>query len=142
MDDTDAKKFLNNKKVRAPFGDKGCIRHMLMSDAEQSRTRSASHLPLVEQVRAALHVSPKAGEWQLCTDRIKYTHDIPSMIPIHKHLIAKGLRCISAPQPRTPLRLPPRPSRRGLSRCPSASPALPPLLLPVLIGHASSLISY
>ena len=44
------------------------------------------------QVRAAFHVAPEAGPWHLCTNRIKYTHDISTMIPVHTSLIAAGLR--------------------------------------------------
>ena len=43
-------------------------------------------------MRVAFHVSPEAGPWHLCTNRIKYTHDIETMIPVHTSLIAAGLR--------------------------------------------------
>jgi hypothetical protein len=29
------------------------------------------------------------GPWQLCSDRIDYTHELGSMIPIHVELTAK-----------------------------------------------------
>jgi serine carboxypeptidase-like clade I len=34
------------------------------------------------------------GSWEICTDRIRYFHDIESMIHIHKELVARGVRAL------------------------------------------------
>ncbi|CAM8928599.1 unnamed protein product [Rhodiola kirilowii] len=45
-----------------------------------------------EDVRKAIHAKPAnvSGEWDLCTDRLTFSHDARSMIPYHKNLTAKG----------------------------------------------------
>lgn len=35
-----------------------------------------------------------AGDWELCTDKIRYYHDAGSMIPFHKNLTARGYRAL------------------------------------------------
>ncbi len=47
-------------------------------------------------VRAAIHAQPVdvTGAFSMCTDRIQFTHDAGSMIPIHKALLAAGLRAL------------------------------------------------
>ncbi|CAD7703457.1 unnamed protein product [Ostreobium quekettii] len=50
-----------------------------------------------ETVREALHAPSVSttGSFYICTDRINYTHDVPSMIPIHRDLIEeKGLHAL------------------------------------------------
>ncbi|MEW5320025.1 MAG: hypothetical protein WDW38_011130 [Sanguina aurantia] len=42
------------------------------------------------EVRAALHADPldeSDGPWDICSDRISYTHDAGSMIPVHRALM-------------------------------------------------------
>ncbi|MEW5300498.1 MAG: hypothetical protein WDW36_003428 [Sanguina aurantia] len=50
------------------------------------------------EVRAALHADPldaSDGPWDICSDRISYTHDAGSMIPVHKALMdTHGLRAL------------------------------------------------
>lgn len=49
-----------------------------------------------DAVRAAIHAEPisKIGAFDECTNghRIHYTHNVPSMLPIHRDLISRGLR--------------------------------------------------
>jgi hypothetical protein len=48
-------------------------------------------------VRAALHAAPLdvTGAWQLCSDRIDYTSDGGSMLPVHSFLLkAGGCACV------------------------------------------------
>ncbi|GMH20845.1 hypothetical protein Nepgr_022687 [Nepenthes gracilis] len=47
-------------------------------------------------VRKAIHAAEEsvAGPWNLCTDRISYTHDAGSMIPYHKNLTSQGFRAL------------------------------------------------
>lgn len=47
-------------------------------------------------VREAMHAAPVsvAGNWELCTDRIIFSHDSGSMIKYHKNLTAKGYRAL------------------------------------------------
>lgn len=49
-----------------------------------------------EAVRKAIHADPisMAGDWELCTDKIRYYHDAGSMIPYHKNLTARGYRAL------------------------------------------------
>lgn len=45
-------------------------------------------------VRAAIHARPISaiGAFDECTngDRIRYTHNVPSMLPVHRDLLARG----------------------------------------------------
>ena len=45
-----------------------------------------------DDIRAAIHAEPisKIGRFDECSDRITYTHDTGSMIPIHADLVSKG----------------------------------------------------
>lgn len=45
-----------------------------------------------EEIREAIHAEPifKIGRFDECSDRITYTHDTGSMIPIHADLVSKG----------------------------------------------------
>lgn len=45
-----------------------------------------------DEIREALHAQPisKIGRFDECSDRITYTHDTGSMIPIHAALVSKG----------------------------------------------------
>nr|QOL01248.1 putative extracellular protein TR9_053b [Trebouxia lynnae] len=47
-------------------------------------------------IRKAIHAEPisKIGRFDECSDRITYTHDTGSMIPIHADLVSKGLRVL------------------------------------------------
>lgn len=49
-------------------------------------------------VREAIHAEPidKIGAFDECTngDRIHYTHNVPSMLPVHKDLISRGLTAL------------------------------------------------
>jgi serine carboxypeptidase-like clade 1 len=56
--------------------------------------RAAFALLNSPSVRKAIHASPLAGEWNLCTDKLTYTHDIPTMIPIHEGLLKEGFRAL------------------------------------------------
>ncbi|KAL1832208.1 hypothetical protein ACET3Z_001859 [Daucus carota] len=47
-----------------------------------------------DAVRKAIHASPKAGPWELCTGQIFYDHDAGSMIPYHKNLTSQGYRAL------------------------------------------------
>ncbi|KVG98785.1 Peptidase S10, serine carboxypeptidase, partial [Cynara cardunculus var. scolymus] len=49
-----------------------------------------------EAVRSALHADPisVAGNWELCTDKIRYYHDAGSMIKYHQNLTARGYRAL------------------------------------------------
>ncbi|GAB2298159.1 Serine carboxypeptidase-like 20 [Dionaea muscipula] len=49
-----------------------------------------------EEVRKAIHAAEAsvAGSWELCTDRISFTHDAGSMIPYHKNLTSGGYRAL------------------------------------------------
>ena len=52
-------------------------------------------------IRAAIHAEPisKIGRFDECSDRITYTHDTGSMIPVHADLVSKGMRdCTAASQ--------------------------------------------
>jgi len=54
-----------------------------------------------DDIRAAIHAEPisKIGRFDECSDRITYTHDTGSMIPIHADLVSKGMRdCMAASQ--------------------------------------------
>ena len=46
-----------------------------------------------DDIRAAIHAEPiaKIGRFDECSDRITYTHDTGSMIPIHADLVSKGM---------------------------------------------------
>ncbi|CAN6575285.1 unnamed protein product [Malus baccata var. baccata] len=48
------------------------------------------------KVREAIHAQPEsvAGPWELCTDRIRYSHDAGSMIPYHQNLTTQGYRAL------------------------------------------------
>lgn len=48
-----------------------------------------------DDIRRAIHAKPisKIGRFDECSDRITYTHDTASMIPIHADLISKGSPC-------------------------------------------------
>lgn len=35
-----------------------------------------------------------AGPWELCTERISYSHDAGSMIPYHQNLTTQGYRAL------------------------------------------------
>ena len=45
-----------------------------------------------DDIRRAIHAQPisKIGRFDECSDRITYTHDTGSMIPIHAALVKKG----------------------------------------------------
>ncbi|GKC79770.1 serine carboxypeptidase 1, partial [Tanacetum coccineum] len=47
-------------------------------------------------IRKAIHADliSMAGDWDLCTDKIRYYHDAGSMIPYHKNLTARGYRAL------------------------------------------------
>lgn len=47
-------------------------------------------------VRKAIHAEAAntIGSWELCTDKITYTHDTGSMIKFHKNLTSKGYRAL------------------------------------------------
>ncbi|CAL1412342.1 unnamed protein product [Linum trigynum] len=49
-----------------------------------------------EAVREAINAKPKnvAGDWELCTDRIKFHHDAGSMMKYHRNLTLKGYRAL------------------------------------------------
>ncbi|KAJ7955103.1 Carboxypeptidase [Quillaja saponaria] len=49
-----------------------------------------------EKVRKAIHAQPEkvSGPWELCTNRITYSHDSGSMIPYHKNLTLQGYRVL------------------------------------------------
>ena len=54
-----------------------------------------------DDIRAAIHAEPiaKIGRFDECSDRITYTHDTGSMIPIHADLVSKGMHgCRAASQ--------------------------------------------
>jgi hypothetical protein len=44
------------------------------------------------EVRAAIHAAPQdvTGPWQLCSDRIFYTSNGGSMLPIHSYLVREA----------------------------------------------------
>lgn len=44
------------------------------------------------EVRAAIHAAPQdlTGPWQLCSDRIFYTSNGGSMLPIHNSLVRES----------------------------------------------------
>jgi hypothetical protein len=50
------------------------------------------------EVRAAIHaVPPSRHPWMLCTDLLSYTHDMGSMIAIHRRMTQeKGVRAWGA----------------------------------------------
>ncbi|KAK9159694.1 hypothetical protein Syun_006035 [Stephania yunnanensis] len=45
-------------------------------------------------VRKALHAIEESFTWELCTGRIRYNHDLGSMISFHKNLTARGYRAL------------------------------------------------
>lgn len=49
-----------------------------------------------EGVRKAIHAKPVsvAGEWEICTGRITFSHDTGSMIPYHVNLTSLGYRAL------------------------------------------------
>ncbi|KAL6967923.1 Serine carboxypeptidase-like 20 [Sarracenia purpurea var. burkii] len=49
-----------------------------------------------ESVRKAIHADKVsvAGSWELCTDRILFSHDAGSMIKYHKNLTSRGYRAL------------------------------------------------
>ncbi|CAI0561262.1 unnamed protein product [Linum tenue] len=49
-----------------------------------------------EAVREAINAKPKnvAGDWELCTGRIKFHHDAGSMMKYHRNLTLKGYRAL------------------------------------------------
>ncbi|KAI3667884.1 hypothetical protein L6452_42954 [Arctium lappa] len=49
-----------------------------------------------EAVRSAIHADPISvvGNWELCTDKIRYYHDAGSMIKYHQNLTARGFRAL------------------------------------------------
>ncbi|CAN0859056.1 Serine carboxypeptidase-like 20 [Linum grandiflorum] len=49
-----------------------------------------------EAVRKAMNADPKSasGDWELCTDRISFSHDAGSMIKYHRNLTQKGYRAL------------------------------------------------
>ncbi|XP_076902395.1 serine carboxypeptidase 1-like [Bidens hawaiensis] len=49
-----------------------------------------------EAVRKAIHADPisVAGNWEICTSKLSYGHDVGSMIPYHKTLTARGYRAL------------------------------------------------
>ncbi|GAB4827172.1 carbohydrate-binding module 1 protein [Ancistrocladus abbreviatus] len=49
-----------------------------------------------DAVRKALHAEEAkvAGPWELCTDRLSFTHDAGSMIPYHKNLTSRAYRAL------------------------------------------------
>ncbi|KAK9806895.1 hypothetical protein WJX72_006650 [[Myrmecia] bisecta] len=49
-----------------------------------------------DDVRAALHAKPMhiAGRFDECSDRITYSHNMGSMLPIHAELVSKGLQAL------------------------------------------------
>ncbi|XP_048424337.1 serine carboxypeptidase-like 20 isoform X2 [Pyrus x bretschneideri] len=48
------------------------------------------------EVREAIQAQPEnvTGPWELCTDRIRYSHDAGSMIPYHQNLTTQGYRAL------------------------------------------------
>ena len=44
-------------------------------------------------VKAAFHVKPQLS-WELCTARITYTHDVESMLEIHRWLLLQGVNAL------------------------------------------------
>lgn len=51
-----------------------------------------------DDIRKAIHAEPisKIGRFDECSDRITYTHDTDSMIPIHADLVSKGKTCLAS----------------------------------------------
>ncbi|KAL3138597.1 hypothetical protein ABBQ32_006363 [Trebouxia sp. C0010 RCD-2024] len=49
-----------------------------------------------DEIREAIHAEPIShiGRFDECSDRITYTHDTGSMIPLHAALVSKGLRVL------------------------------------------------
>ncbi|EPS74136.1 hypothetical protein M569_00619, partial [Genlisea aurea] len=49
-----------------------------------------------EEVRKAIHAenASVSGQWELCTDRIRFHHDAGSMIKYHKNLTSRGYRVL------------------------------------------------
>ncbi|CAN6447550.1 unnamed protein product [Victoria cruziana] len=49
-----------------------------------------------ETVRNAIHAAPigVSGQWDLCTDRIRFYHNAGSMIPYHRNLTTRGYRAL------------------------------------------------
>ncbi|XP_076915996.1 serine carboxypeptidase 1-like [Bidens hawaiensis] len=49
-----------------------------------------------EAVRKAIHADPISvvGNWELCTGKLRYGHDVGSMIPYHKTLTVRGYRAL------------------------------------------------
>ncbi|CAI0559702.1 unnamed protein product [Linum tenue] len=49
-----------------------------------------------EAVRAAINAEPKnvSGDWELCTNRIRFSHDAGSMMKYHRNLTMKGYRAL------------------------------------------------
>ncbi|CAL0304582.1 unnamed protein product [Lupinus luteus] len=49
-----------------------------------------------EVVRKAIHTveTSVVSKWELCTDNIKYSHDLGSMITFHKNLTSEGYRAL------------------------------------------------
>ncbi|KAK9823070.1 hypothetical protein WJX81_006746 [Elliptochloris bilobata] len=49
-----------------------------------------------DEVRAVLHAAPRriAGDFQECTDRLKYNSTYVSMVPVHRQLLQHGLRAL------------------------------------------------
>lgn len=45
-------------------------------------------------VRKAIHARPEAGQWDLCTGHLFYSHDAGSMIFYHKNLTTQGYRAL------------------------------------------------
>lgn len=45
-----------------------------------------------DEIREAIHAEPIShiGRFDECSDRITYTHDTGSMIPLHAALVSKG----------------------------------------------------
>ena len=54
-----------------------------------------------EDVRRAIHAAPAAvaGPFDECSDRLRYTIDVPSVLHIHRRLLAAGAH-LACPKPK------------------------------------------
>lgn len=54
-----------------------------------------------DDIRRAIHAEPisQIGRFDECSDRIAYTHDAGSMIPLHADLVSKGEERLCQPTP-------------------------------------------
>lgn len=71
--------------------------HLLASDPPCIDSSEATAWLNQPEVREAIHAAPieVTGAWTICTSKIKYTNNVPTMIPIHRRLVEKfGLRAL------------------------------------------------